>query len=871
MVVLCAVVTPSRAAEVEFAEAVSVVQLGDSYSAGNGAGGYYGPRGCYRSQHSWGAEFADWLADRSTAGRRHVTFVSRACSDGVVKHITEARTMDESLVHIPAAVGDEHDAVVEALAHRSECRTRADDEQMVATAEQVDDDYVVTCERTLRPQIEAVDHSTDLVLLTMGGNDLGFGHLIRRCFVFPLRGPQGCRAKADEARGSMVQLREDLTSTFAELRQRMRPDARVVLLSYPYLATEPSYVLRGWPWNPALDTSALIRELGDEGDRLQQAAVDAANAAAGEDFVHYLDTVKEAFDGHEPNPGLRANPNSWIWALESLILPENYHPKRVGHEAQAALLREVAAVPSRRIDAGPAGLDLVFVVDSTQSMAGYVQQVQSAVRDMAEQVARSTSSVRFGLVSYTDDPAWTGVAGAYASRVDVPFTSDASVIGDGLAALQPVMGGFDWEESVLSGLDEAISMPWRAGVKKVVVAIGDGPGRDPEVPSGLTRDAVVRHALAVDPVEIFPVAVGDASFADWLEPVARGTSGRTAVAGADLAGTLRDVLDHELDKPFPWLRGPWVLRVGDTLRLDARGSYSPAGDLVRYAWDVDGDGVVDRVTTEPVIEHTYDREVDGFATVRVTGPLGRESVGSTRLTVSRDGDDVPDEVDNCPDHLNPGQEDADGDGVGDVCDPDPWPDVEGERELAFGPDEVDLYATGRVSGTVSWGRNGERGPDADRGIAGREIGLDGEDAWGLPVATSTTSERDGTWVVDGLLPGRYRVLDPGGGAVTGGVPGAGSTGSTVEQAPDGTLGEVVLLDFGHAVEGVRIMVPAPLADGSGPGSAGVDVAAQDPPSAPASPDGALASTGAVVGVTGLVALVLLVTGVAMWVRSRGAA
>jgi hypothetical protein len=43
MVVLCAVVTPSRAAEVDFAEAVSVVQLGDSYSAGNGAGGYYGP------------------------------------------------------------------------------------------------------------------------------------------------------------------------------------------------------------------------------------------------------------------------------------------------------------------------------------------------------------------------------------------------------------------------------------------------------------------------------------------------------------------------------------------------------------------------------------------------------------------------------------------------------------------------------------------------------------------------------------------------------------------------------------------------------------------------------------------------------------
>ncbi len=38
--------------------------------------------------------------------------------------------------------------------------------------------------------------------------------------------------------------------------------------------------------------------------------------------------------------------------------------------------------------------------------------------------------------------------------------------------------------------------------------------------------------------------------------------------------------------------------------------------------------------------------------------------------VDSDGDGIPDEVDNCPNTYNPDQEDLDGDGVGDACDPD---------------------------------------------------------------------------------------------------------------------------------------------------------------------------------------------------------
>ena len=81
---------------------------------------------------------------------------------------------------------------------------------------------------------------------------------------------------------------------------------------------------------------------------------------------------------------------------------------------------------------------------------------------------------------------------------------------------------------------------------------------------------------------------------------------------------------------------------------------------ISVGMDTDGDGVPDSVDKCPTVPNPGQEDTDG------------NGVGDAcNAFEDRDGDEFSDALDNCPNDFNPTQSDRDGDGVGDDCDPFP--------------------------------------------------------------------------------------------------------------------------------------------------------------------------------------------------------
>ncbi len=121
------------------------------------------------------------------------------------------------------------------------------------------------------------------------------------------------------------------------------------------------------------------------------------------------------------------------------------------------------------------GIDLVLVMDATDSMSPVIQSTKRKIEAVISGLRRVVPDLRVRIVAYRDE-------GDAFLTIGSPLTHDPRMLEDFLACV-PTWGGGDLEEAVLAGLRDAIERtPWREGTQRVIVLVGDAPPHDREMP-----------------------------------------------------------------------------------------------------------------------------------------------------------------------------------------------------------------------------------------------------------------------------------------------------------------------------------------------------------------------------------------------------
>ena len=169
-------------------------------------------------------------------------------------------------------------------------------------------------------QIQSVTADTDLVSVTIGGNDIGFSSLIVQCTL------ANCSSTLDATRASLGSvLGPRLDTVYGEIGARA-PDATVVVLGYPRMFSSSSC------WGTFGISSTERTKANQLADALDQ-LMGARAAVHGFTYRSAIQPVT----GHAVCSG-----SAWINGLNLVSTGESYHPNRYGHSVgYAPLVRAV--------------------------------------------------------------------------------------------------------------------------------------------------------------------------------------------------------------------------------------------------------------------------------------------------------------------------------------------------------------------------------------------------------------------------------------------------------------------------------------------------------------------------------------------------
>ncbi len=270
-----------------------ILVMGDSYSAGNGAGSYSGPAGCWRSPSNYAGLYAQALNQPPYDQLSYVA--TSACS------------------------GDKTSSFFSTTSGR-------------------------------RPQLDSVNKRYGLIFLTIGGDDVNFAGIVKNCLIAAFLEPVQCKALLTQADKLLSDgtIEGRVRHVLSAIRGRASSHATIALLGYPYLESDAGYeVNKGTPH--AYNVGGWLRQIEDKGDAIQQRLVGELD---GKDHTRSFVFVKTKalFMGHELS-ATSSNPNRWFVEplTDSTIASHDtwYHPNPTGWAEETKLLLSDPNIPKR--------------------------------------------------------------------------------------------------------------------------------------------------------------------------------------------------------------------------------------------------------------------------------------------------------------------------------------------------------------------------------------------------------------------------------------------------------------------------------------------------------------------------------------------